>query len=441
MSPLTKTLLLIVLLGCAAVAALLGLSSAPAISLDPALTVVGISTPIKLHVDASHGARRVSAFLDQNGTRYPVFDASKPPRRLLFWRNTEPPVDLTFLAGSKTTPSLKDGKARIVVEVVSNDFRGATATAERDIDVITKPPTVSADGEQHYINQGGSELVMLFPDGYWTEAGVKVGAYAFRSFALPGGRPGRFSLYAYPIDLPDGAAPRVFAANPAGNEAAAHFAYKLFPKKFRTRELVIEDGFLRKVTDELDPGGSGDLLARFLKINGEMRRLNNQTLAGLRLKTEEHFLWTQPFRQQTNSKVESQFADVRSYIYKGKKVDRQVHLGFDLSVTQHVGVEASNDGKVVYASRLGIYGNCIVLDHGYGLQSIYGHLSQIDVKVGDMVQQGQIIGHSGSTGLAGGDHLHFSMQLDGVQVNPVEWWDAHWIRDHVTNRLQNLISK
>jgi murein DD-endopeptidase MepM/ murein hydrolase activator NlpD len=117
-------------------------------------------------------------------------------------------------------------------------------------------------------------------------------------------------------------------------------------------------------------------------------------------------------------------------------VDQQVHLGFDLAVTSHTPVVASNDGKVVWAAPLGIYGNCIVVDHGYGLQSIYGHLSEIAVKEGDMVKRGQAMGKSGSTGLAGGDHLHFSMQVDGVQINPVEWWDEHWINDHVRKRIE-----
>jgi len=155
----------------------------------------------------------------------------------------------------------------------------------------------------------------------------------------------------------------------------------------------------------------------------------------LRLKTADHFLWTGPFLQLANSKVESQFADKRAYIYKGKKVDEQVHLGFDLSVTLHVAVAAANDGQVVYADDLGIYGNCVVLDHGYGLQSIYGHLSAIEVKPGDMVKKGQSLGRSGSTGLAGGDHLHFSMQVGGVQINPVEWWDDHWIQDRIRSKL------
>src|SRR5262249_8732777 len=144
--------------------------------------------------------------------------------------------------------------------------------------------------------------------------------------------------------------------------------------------------------------GSGDLLTRFLHINRDLRKQNNQTLSDLRQKTEERVLWNGPFSQLANSQVEAHFADVRTYIYKGKKVDEQVHLGFDLAVTQHVPVVAANDGRVVWAKELGIYGNCIVLDHGYGLQSIYGHLSRIDVKPGDMVKKGQSMGVSGSTG-------------------------------------------
>ncbi len=98
-------------------------------------------------------------------------------------------------------------------------------------------------------------------------------------------------------------------------------------------------------------------------------------------------------------------------------------------------VSAANDGRVVWGSDLGIYGNCVVLDHGYGLQSIYGHMREIDVKVGDMVKKGQKMGIAGATGLAGGVHVHFGMQIDGVQVNPREWWDEHWIRDRVLAKL------
>jgi murein DD-endopeptidase MepM/ murein hydrolase activator NlpD len=116
-------------------------------------------------------------------------------------------------------------------------------------------------------------------------------------------------------------------------------------------------------------------------------------------------------------------------------VDQQVHLGFDLSDTQTAPVHAANDGRVVWAGDMGIYGNCVVLDHGYSLQSIYGHMREIDVKVGDMVQKDQKLGIAGQTGLAGGVHVHFSMQIDGVQINPREWWDEHWIKDRILAKL------
>jgi len=343
------------------------------------------------------------------------------------------------VAGTKTIPQLKDGKAKLIAEVTSNDFRGSVTRVEVGINVATEPPSLSVDSDQHYLYLGMADLVRFNVSGYWTEAGVRVGNETFRGWPMPGGKPGQFSLFAFAWNVPLSTVPLVYATNPAGNTATGQMVYE-FPKKeqpsYRTRDLQIDDKFMQKVITELDPNGSGDPVTRFVKINSEMRRANNETLFNLRTKTADHFLWTQPFLQQHNSKVEANFADVRNYIYQGKKIDQQVHLGYDLSITQHVGVEASNDGKVIYAAPLGIYGNCIVLDHGYGLQSIYGHLSEIDVHEGDMVKRGQIMGKSGMTGMAGGDHIHFGMQLDGVQIDPKEWWDAHWIKDHIAKRLE-----
>jgi murein DD-endopeptidase MepM/ murein hydrolase activator NlpD len=153
-------------------------------------------------------------------------------------------------------------------------------------------------------------------------------------------------------------------------------------------------------------------------------------------KTSATRLWEGPFVQLGNSQVEASFADHRTYLYKGKEVDQQVHLGFDLAVTAHVPVVAANRGVVLNASWLGIYGNCVIIDHGMGVQSLYGHLMSFDVNVGDTVTRGQTIGRSDSTGLAGGDHLHFTMLVNGRMVTPVEWWDAHWVADRVDRKLK-----
>src|SRR5262249_31348500 len=163
------------------------------------------------------------------------------------------------------------------------------------------------------------------------------------------------------------------------------------------------DSFMDKVLSDIDPGGSGDKVQRFVRINTQMRADNQKTIEQLATHSEERFLWSGPFRQMENSKVESQFCDYRTYTYEGKTIDQAVHLGFDLASLAHAPIVAANDGKVVHTGRLGIFGNCVILDHGYGLQSLYAHMSEIAVKPGDMVKKGQALGKSGSTGLAGGD--------------------------------------
>ncbi len=423
-------LLVLLLLLITYPAVLLIRSTHSTIAIEPLPKAIGLATPLTLRVTNPHGVRNASAWLEQNGTTEKLFETSKPGHRL-GWNPNEPPQEFQF-----TAKGTKDGKAKVVAEVTSNDLRGSTDRVSYDVDVVTRPPSLSTPHIQHYVSQGGAGLVVFTPSGSWTEGGVRAGAYTSRSFAKPGSPSQQFSLFAFPWDLPVDTAPVVFVRNVAGTEATATFMVKIKPKKFRKRDIPLSEQFLDKVVNELDPSGSGDKLERFLKINREMRKQNTATLTELRKKTTEKFLWSGPFIQLAKSKVESQFADVRSYIYEGRKVDEQVHLGFDLSVVKKTAVVASNDGNVVYADRLGIYGNCIVVDHGFGLQSIYGHLSSIGVKVGDAVKKGQEIGRSGATGLAGGDHLHYSMQIDGVQVNPMEWWDEHWIKDRILAPLQ-----
>ncbi len=433
---INQTLILLLILIVISSTALWFLSGHSTLAFDPQPKALGTATTIGVRLQNPHGVRRLSLLIEQNGATVATMDTRNPWNWLTFWRVHQDPEVRHFIAGQSTTSKLHEGKARLVLVAESNDLRAAADSISTDVDVILKPPTVTADGFQHYINQGGSELVMLTPSGLWSDAGVRSGDVEYPSFPVPGNATERASLFAFPWDMPLTTQPIVFVRNDAGNLATSTFSFKVFPKKFRSRDLPIDDQFLNKVVNQIDPGGAGDLLTRFLRINSQLRRENNKTLADLRNKTADHFLWTQPFLQLANSKVESEFADVRTYVYQGKKVDQQVHLGFDLAVVAHTPVVAANDGKIVWAAPLGIYGNCIVVDHGMGLQSIYGHLSEISAKDGDSVKRGDMMGKSGSTGLAGGDHLHFSMQVNGVQVNPREWWDDHWIKDHVRDRLK-----
>lgn len=427
-----KALLVIVLLVIIVVPIVIVVarSATPSIDLPAPLNTLGQATPISVHVADPRGIRTVSATVEQNGASYPVWKTAQPSKaQEATW---------SFTAGVKTTPQLKDGKATLIVEATSNDLLHRSARIERDVTVVTQPPTVSVDSDQHYIYIGMADLATLNVTGVYTAAGVRVGDRSFRAWPMPGGKPGLFSLFAFGWNMPQSTIPMVFASNGAGNDVTSPITV-VFPKKeqphYTQHDLQVSDQFMQKVVGELDPNGSGDMVTRFVRINNEMRKSNNKTLSDLRFKTADHFLFSEPFQRQPHSQAEANFADLRNYIYQGKKIDQQVHLGYDLAVTQHVGVQASNDGRIVWAAPLGIYGNCVVVDHGYGLQTIYGHMSHIDVHEGDMVKRGQVMGQSGMTGMAGGDHIHFAMQLDGVQIDPKEWWDPHWIQDHITRRL------
>jgi len=306
------------------------------------------------------------------------------------------------------------------------------------------------------VNHGGSEMVVYRTSPPGVASGVRVGDVEYAGFPAPGaGGPVqaadpsvKVAFFALLHDQDLNIRMQVFARDEeAGNESVASFVDNVFQKPFRKSRIELDDRFINRVVPEIlehspelkltaPAAGSADVLPAFLKINGELRRINADQIAALAAKTSAARMWEGPFVQLGNSQVEASFADHRTYLYGGKEVDQQVHLGFDLAVTAHVPVVAANSGVVLHASWLGIYGNCVVLDHGMGVQSLYGHLQSFDVKVGDKVTRGQTIGRSDSTGLAGGDHLHFTMLVGGRMVNPVEWWDAHWIADRVERKLR-----
>jgi hypothetical protein len=237
---------------------------------------------------------------------------------------------------------------------------------------------------------------------------------------------------------------RLVARDPAGNAATAEFAYRAFTSSFARRRLPVDDAFFRKVVPpileatpsfKLPVDTPEERLGAFLKINGDLRRANEAQIEELARGSSAEMLWRGTFTRMGRAKAEAVFADYRTYVYDGRDIDQQVHLGADLASTRGAAISASNTGMVVFAGFLGIYGNCVVLDHGMGVQSLYAHLSNVTVEVGDRINRGETIGRSGATGLAGGDHLHFTVLVAGRPVNPVEWWDAHWVADRIDRKL------
>jgi murein DD-endopeptidase MepM/ murein hydrolase activator NlpD len=322
-------------------------------------------------------------------------------------------------------------------------LRQATATATRTLEVRLTPPQVAVLSQFHYINHGGSEMVVYRVNPPDAESGVRVGNYEYRGFPAGGVDPAlRLAFFALLWDQDTRTPITVFARDTVGNEGSGSFDFRVFPKQFRSSTISLDDRFLARVvppilqnSSELKVDDPSNFLAAYLAINRDLRRMNNATISTLALETAPEVLWRGAFKQLINTAVEAGFADQRTYVYNGNDVDHQVHLGFDLASTAAAPVRAANRGRVVHAGWLGIYGNCVILDHGMGLQSLYAHLSSISVTAGQIVDSEAELGRSGSTGLAGGDHLHFTMLLSGNAITPVDWWSAQWVQDRISRKF------
>ena len=416
---------------------------APRVMFDREFNVMSRSPNLSLKVeDPESGLRHVSIRLKQKDQEVVLADDS--------FDRAGAEKSKTYDVGKLIANKFKMESGPAFLDVVAVDYawrdflKGNRTDVTRNFTFQIQPPRLEVLSGQHYINQGGSECVVYRVSGDAQVSGVQVGPHFFPGYPVEGVKDVRIALFALQYDMPADTPMKVIARDAAGNEATAEFWHKVFPKKFRSRDIPLEDSFVQKVVPEImghtrEIQDQGDPVKTFVEINSKLRHLNHETIAKLASQSPGRFLWSGPFLQLSNSKVESFFADRRTYVYNGKPVDQQDHVGFDLSVVQHNPIEAANDGKVVLADYFGIYGNTVLIDHGAGLISLYGHMSSIDVKPGQMVKKKEIVGKSGATGLAAGDHLHFGLFLHGVPVNPTEWWDEKWIKDHVLDRLKSEV--
>jgi murein DD-endopeptidase MepM/ murein hydrolase activator NlpD len=449
-------LALLVLLACGGIYVLAGRGSPPRITIEKPDRFVGQAGSLELTADAPNARfTALTITLEQNGKALPLFTLDGPQTASVT-RVGGNQIHVSRPLGKQSIPDLQSGAARLVVTATRPsllNLRTLSTTATKDFQVRLEPPRLSVLSTKHYVNHGGSEMVVYRATPAEITSGVRVGDLEYPGFPASGaGMAGadpavKVAFFALLHDQPIDAPIAAFARDEAGNEAKASFVDNVFPKPFKKSRIEIDDKFMNRVVPDIlehspelkmtaPAQDSPEMLAAFLKVNGDLRKINADQIAAMALKTSPARLWEGPFVQLGNSQVEASFADRRTYIYKGKEIDQQTHLGFDLAVTEHVPVAAANSGTVLNASWLGIYGNCVIIDHGMGVQSLYGHLMSFDVKVGDKVSRGQTIGRSDSTGLAGGDHLHFTMLVGGRMVTPVEWWDSHWIADRVERKLK-----
>ena len=406
----------------------------PQLSLAPDADAVGLA-PLELQItDKGAGLKSVTVTLSQGGT-----DKSLAAEEL-----SQPAGEKKITVSLAKVPGIKEGPA--VLRVTARDaslwhwFKGNEAVLEKNVMIDITPPTLDLIADDRYVNFGGVGVIVYKASADTATSGVKMGDYFFRGFAgQVKDHPDYFlALFAHPYNAPPEARPKLVATDKAGNAREMSLAYELKNVKYKKSTIVLTDNFLQnKIVPLIEDVAArqGTIKDQFIAVKKTLRKANEDKITEVTKQATPQMLWKDAFAQLSNSKVEANFADFRTYTYNGEAVDSAYHLGYDLSVTKNYPVEAANSGKIAFAGPLGIYGNAVIIDHGLGLFTLYGHMSAIDVKVGDSVTQRQVLGKTGETGLAAGDHLHFGIYLSGLPVLPVEWWDQKWIDDNITPKL------
>ncbi len=402
--------------------------------------------------DKGSGLKHVTVSLVQKDNEKVLLDKSYPPSSILSLFSDKIVLSDTFaIPVEMPRYGMSDGQA--VIRIVVTDYawrkwtKGNRFYEERPVIIDTVPPRLQVLTSQHNVAKGGVGLVIYKLDEENVQSGVRVGQNFFPGYSGVFNDPMVITAL-FALDHTQGPDTRIVveARDLAGNETKRGFYHYIKDKNFRSATLHISDGFLESKMPDFDLGAKeaqflteqNPLLAKFLYINKTLRRQNVETVLKVPSDTRAELMWKGRFSRLPGAATRAGFADKRAYKYNGKVISHATHLGIDLASTSNAPVGAANHGRVIMAENVGIFGNTVIIDHGLGLASLYCHLSQMNVIKNDMVKKNDIIGRTGTTGLAGGDHLHFSMMVHNVFTNPLEWWDVAWIKNNITSKIESV---
>ena len=418
--------------------------AAPAgLGAKPSPFVVSVSDP-------AAGIARVAISISQDGKKHMLLERG-------YERGAALNEQLTAAVDARSL-GLHEGPA--VISVSAQDFSALknSASVAQDAVVDFSAPRVEPLSAQQNGSVGGVELVVfrhsgrpLATGGVESSQGKVYQGYSLAAFdadkSFPEGT--YFALFPIPYDFsPESDTLRLAVTDTFGNSASAPFNYRIAPKTFPEVNMGLSEQFLSsKVPPLLErlrsanaaAVSSGQAAGDFKLVNEELRSLNESTVrAVLAENRDSPRMWRGAFIRPLAAAPKASFAEGRRYILKGEEISKSRHMGVDLADVAHAQVSAANHGRVVFSGDLGIYGETVIVDHGVGVSSLYGHLSSRTAKKGDLVVQGQEIGRTGTTGLAGGDHLHYEIRVQGEPVSPLAWLDARWIAEHLEQKVSSF---
>jgi murein DD-endopeptidase MepM/ murein hydrolase activator NlpD len=344
---------------------------------------------------------------------------------------------------------IQDKEITIIVTAVDgsqwNFFSGNSAGIKKRFIIDKRKPLVTLVTNSYGIYKGGSALVLFKAnDENLNELYVEVNKEK-RFKVQPFYKEGYYAaLVAWPVVQKNFDA-RVVAADKAGNKTQVHIPYYHKAKNYRVSKMKLSDRFLRGKIATLaaeypETQGVDDPIEQFKIINEQVRANNEKTIHTVTSQVSNEMISEfslKPFYPLKNGQKVASFGDHRLYYYDNQKVSESYHLGLDLASVKMAEIKSQNHGVTVFAEENGIYGNLPIIHHGMGLYTIYGHCSSLKVAPGDVLKPNQQIANTGLSGYAMGDHLHFGILVQGVEVRPEEWMDEEWIRLNITDVMKN----
>lgn len=317
-------------------------------------------------------------------------------------------------------------------------FAGNLTKVKKEITVDKKYPIVSIISHSYGIGRGGSALVVLkavekHPD---TLEIVVNNKHSFKVFPFLKNNY-YISLICWPVKEEDFNV-KIISEDLAGNRTILPISFFRKKYSYKLSKIILNKKFIdtkvKEILDSAEMDIPEDFIARFKKMNEELRNENETTIENIAkefkiVKVNNFKIY--PFKPLKNAARKASFGDHRYYFFNGKKVSESWHLGIDLASIKNAPIKLSNNGKVVYAKYTGIYGNTLIIYHGLGLFSLYSHCSNFLVHEGEDIKKGTVIAKTGATGAVFGDHLHFGIMVQGIEVLPLEWFDKHWLKDNI----------
>lgn len=418
----------------------------PNVVLNMTSSSLGASQTLSIDLsDQQTGIRQIWVAIFKDGKETILMDEPFPGSNILMGgaikdENVELSVDPKALG-------LSDGKA--ILRMVARDYswrkwgKGNQQYQEHEVMIDTRPPAIDVISPALYLTQGGAGVVIYTLSEDCPTSGVSVGDDFYPGYNGPFKKPlTRMAMIALNHKQGKNTKLMVTATDFAGNKGQVGLSRHIKAKQFKRDKINISDNFLSwkmpEFASQVETAPGGPQIDVFLQVNSNLRQQNYDEIVKVTSQSETKIYWEGAFMRLPGAANRAGYADHRKYLYKGKTIDQQTHLGIDLASLKHSPVPVANSGKVVFADNLGIYGRTVIIDHGFGLFSLYSHLSNIGVDKGVMVAKGEILGKTGKTGLAGGDHLHYSMLVHHTFINPIEWWDASWIQNNILTKIGSV---